>query len=411
MRVAVLGAGGTIAPAIVRDLAESDEAEELVLLDIDEERAQTVADQHGGANARAARVDARAEHGAEGSLASVLEDADILVNSASYRVNLDAMAACLRAGCHYIDLGGLYWMTELQLELDDQFRREGLLALLGMGSAPGKTNLMGRMATDALSRDPAAPASGQAPTTGRPSGSLEAEEAAGIDSMDLSAAGAAAEQVDRIDVSAAGRDLDPPDGFSIPYALQTLLDELTMKPVVLRDGAPLEVEPMSDGGTVDFGEPIGEAETIHTIHSEMRTFGPSFGCRDASFRLGLGPELLETLRELTTAPADEVAGKAKEALPPSASTVSVHLVEASADGRAVRVRAVTEPMEEWGIGGGVVSTATPVSAAVRLLARGDISERGVLPPESCVDPAALFAELEPRGCRVEISAAEEGVRG
>ncbi len=36
MRVAVLGAGGTIAPAIVRDLAESDEVEELLLLDIDE---------------------------------------------------------------------------------------------------------------------------------------------------------------------------------------------------------------------------------------------------------------------------------------------------------------------------------------------------------------------------------------
>ena len=366
MRVAILGAGGTIAPAIVRDLAESDEAEELLLLDIDEGRAQTVADRHGGARARAARVDARAEHGAEGSLASVLADADVLVNSASYRINLDAMAACLRAGSHYIDLGGLYWMTELQLELDDQFRREGLLALLGMGSAPGKTNLMARMATDQLDGS-----------------------------------------VDAIDVSAAGRDLDPPDGFSIPYALQTLLDELTMKPVVLRGGSPVEIEPMSDGGTVDVGEPIGEAETINTIHSEMRTFGPSFGCREASFRLGLKPELLETLRKLTTAPQEEVEKKAREALPPSASTVSVHLVEATADGRAVRVRAVTEPMEEWGIGGGVVSTATPVSAAVRLLARGDISGRGVLPPESCVDPAALFAELEQRGCRVEIEEAEE----
>jgi lysine 6-dehydrogenase len=372
MRVAVLGAGGTIAPAIVRDLAESDEAEELVLLDIDEARAQTVAERHGGSKARAARVDARAEHGAEGSLASELGDADVLVNSASYRVNLDAMAACLRAGSHYIDLGGLYWMTELQLELDDRFRREGLLALLGMGSAPGKTNLMGRMATD-----------------------------------ELGGRGSTAEHVDRIDVSAAGRDFDPPEGFSIPYALQTLLDELTMKPVVLRDGSPSEVEPMSDGGTVDFGDPIGEAETIHTIHSEMRTFGPSFGCREASFRLGLKPELLETLRELTTASPEEVQRKAREAVPPSASTVSVHLVEASSNGRAVRVRAVTEPMEQWGIGGGVVSTATPVSAAVRLLARGDISERGVLPPESCVDPAALFVELEPRGCRVEVESAEE----
>jgi lysine 6-dehydrogenase len=394
MKVAIIGAGGTIAPAIVRDLAESDEAEELLLLDIDEGRAQAVAERHGGSKARAARVDADAEPNADESLAKALEGSDVLVNSASYRINLDAMAACLRAGCHYMDLGGLYWMTELQLELDRQFEREGLLALLGIGSAPGKTNLMAGMAVRELSTDPAAPASGQARMTGRPSGSLEAEEAAGIDS---------------IHVSAAGRDLDPPDGFSVPYALQTLLDELTMPPVVLDHGSPQEIEPLSDGGVVDFGDPIGAGETIHTIHSEMRTFGPSFGCRDASFRLGLSPQLLSTLRDLTTAPKDEVRRKAAEALPPSASTVSVHLVEASANGRAVRVRAVTEPMEEWGIGGGIVSTATPAAAAVRLLARGGIEARGVLPPESCLDPEALFAELEARGCRVEVHAAA-GVR-
>ena len=97
MRIAILGAGGTIAPAIVRDLAESEEAEELLLLDIDEARAQAVAEEHGGGLARAARVDARAEPEAEGSLAGALAGSDVLVNSASYRVNLDAMASCLRA--------------------------------------------------------------------------------------------------------------------------------------------------------------------------------------------------------------------------------------------------------------------------------------------------------------------------
>jgi len=374
MKVAILGAGGTIAPAIVRDLAESDEVEELLLLDIDEARATAVAERHGGAKARAARADARDPSGADGSLAAALGGSDVLVNSASYRVNLDAMAACLRAGCHYLDLGGLYWMTELQLELDRQFEREGLLALLGMGSAPGKTNVMAGMALHALGdRD---------------------GDSTGVDS---------------IQVAAGGRDLDPPDGFSVPYALQTLLDELTMKPVVLRDGSPVQIEPLSDGGVVDFGEPIGEAETINTIHSEMRTFGSSFGCREATFRLGLSPQLLATLRDLITAPEDEVRRKAAEAVPPSPSTMSVHLVETSADGRAVRVRAVTEPMQKWGIGGGIVSTATPAAAAVRLLARGTIEARGVMPPESCVDADALFAELEPRGCRVEVQAVE-GVR-
>jgi saccharopine dehydrogenase-like NADP-dependent oxidoreductase len=83
------------------------------------------------------------------------------------------------------------------------------------------------------------------------------------------------------------------------------------------------------------------------------------------------------------------------------------VVDAAAEGRTVRVRAVTEPVERWGLGGGIVSTATPAAAAVRLLARGEIAERGVLPPESCVDPDALFAELVSRGCRVEVKEVEE----
>jgi saccharopine dehydrogenase-like NADP-dependent oxidoreductase len=366
VRVAVLGAGGTIAPAIVRDLASSDEVAGLLLLDLDQARAEHVASLHGGPRARAAFADARASADDPGSLARALEGCDVLVNSASYRVNLDAMAACLDAGCDYLDLGGLYWMTGRQLELGPRFERAGLLALLGIGSAPGKTNLMALQAA----RELAAP-------------------------------------VDSIHVSASGRDLDPPPGFSIPYALQTLLDELTLRPVVLSDGQAEEIEPLSPGGIVEFGEPIGAGETIHTLHSELRTFGDSFGCREASFRLSLSPDLLSTLRELREAPEAKVRRLAGDAVPPSAKTVSVHLVEASGGGRSVRVRAVTEPLEGWGLGGGIVSTAAPAAAAVRLLARGRIQARGVMAPERCIEPAEMFSELEQRGCRFELTAREE----
>jgi lysine 6-dehydrogenase len=351
LRVALLGAAGTIAPAITRDLAESDEVSELLLLDLDAGRAETVADAHGGGKARARAADARR------GLANVLAGFDLLINSASYRVNQDAMRACLEAGCHYVDLGGLYWMTGRQLELHDEFEGAGLLALLGMGSSPGKTNVMAARAVRQLGERPNA-----------------------------------------LRVSAAGRDLDPPDGLSVPYALQTLLDELTMPPVVVRDGEATELEPLSPGGRVAFPEPIGEAETIHTLHSEIRTFPGSFGCREVGFRLSLAPALLERLRALAGAPDHEVARAARGALPPSPRTVSAHLVEAAADGRMVRVAAVTHPHEAWGLGGGIVSTASPAAAAVRLIARGRIRATGVLPPEACVEPDDLFPELERRGC-------------
>src|SRR5688500_15009966 len=122
------------------------------------------------------------------------------------------MRSSLDAGAHYIDLGGLYWMTGKQLELSDDFERAGLLAVLGMGSSPGKTNVMAAHAAAVLGT----------------------------------------ETLDTVHVAAGGRDLDPPGEESFPYALQTLVDELTMAPIVIRDGEPLDLEPMAAGGTVRF---------------------------------------------------------------------------------------------------------------------------------------------------------------
>ena len=163
----------------------------------------------------------------------------------------------------------------------------------------------------------------------------------------------------------------------------------------------MELEPLEAGGTVRFADPIGDGETIHTIHSEMRTFAQSFGCREATFRLSLAPALLQRLRELVAASDKERRAAASRALPPSAKTVSSHVVEASAGRRTTRVTSFTPPREEWGLGGGIVSTAAPAAAAVRLLARGAIDARGALPPEQCIHPDALFPELERRGNRIE----------
>ena len=355
----MLGAGGTIAPAIVRDLGESEEVAGMLLLDVDEARAAVVAEQHGGGKARAQAVDARDI----GALGAALEDADVLVNSASYRLNLEAMRACLAARCHYLDLGGLYWMTLRQLELGEEFEREDLLAVLGIGSSPGKTNLMALR---------------------------------GVRELD-------GEAVQSIEVAAAGRDPDAPaDGrMRPPYAIQTLLDELMMEPVVVREGAAVHVEPLSPGGTVDYGPPIGEADTIFTLHSELATFSESFGCRSASFRLSLAPALLEQLKALVGAQPGEVAAAARSAAPQSSRTISIHVVTLTGgSGRQVRVRSVTEP--HFGLGGSIVSTAAPAAATVRLLARGLLAARGVHPPERCIEPDEMFAELGARGAAISV---------
>jgi len=356
VRVAVLGAGGTIAPAIVRDLAESEEVTAMRLLDIDLRRAEAVATEHGGGKAQARQADATKD------LAGQLAGMEVLVNSAAYRINLAAMRACLDAGCHYMDLGGLYHVTAEQLRLSGEFEQRGRLALLGIGSAPGKTNLLAARAVREL---PGKPIS--------------------------------------ISVLAAGRDLDPPKELSFPYAVRTLLDEITMAPMALINGRPQEMRPVQDGPSADFGEPIGVADTIFTLHSEVLTFGDSFGAPNVTFALSLSPKVLESLKELQGASEERIAEVARSASPPSANTLSIHIVEVSGSETVIRARSVTPPNEAWGLGGGIVSTASPAAAAVRLLARGSITKRGALPPERCIDPDEMFAELEARGVRFDVS--------
>jgi lysine 6-dehydrogenase len=365
MRAAVLGAGGTIAPAIVRDLAESEEFDSLTLLDLDGARARAVADAHGAGKATAAAVDAADPQ----ALVFALEGCGVMVNAASYRINLRAMDACVAAGCSYIDLGGLYHLTGDQLARSGEFEERGLLGVLGAGAGPGKTNVMAARAAREL------------------------------------------DSVAAVRCSSAGLDTDPPPGLSTPYAVQTLMDELTVPPMVVREGVASEVEPMTPGGRIAFPEPVGDRDSLFTLHSEVRTLPESLGARDCDFRLSLMPAVLEALSALRDRPPEEIA--ALRAEPPSPRTYSAQHVEVTGerDGAplTVTVTALTEPNEAWGLGGGIVSTASVASAAARLYARGRIPKVGALPPERCLDFDDLAAELQPRGCTFEITTTESEV--
>jgi lysine 6-dehydrogenase len=340
MRVAVLGAAGTIGPAIARDLAESSEVDDLLLLDRD------------GDGQRIVAVDAADRR----ALIAALDGCDVVVNAASYRLNLAVMDACLAARCAYVDLGGLYHVSAQQLALDEAFAAAGLLAVLGCGAAPGKTNVM------------------------------------------AVAAAAALDTVEAVRCASGGVDLDPPEGFWTPYAVQTLIDEVTLDPIVVRDGKATPIAPLTDGGTITFPDPVGARESIYTLHSEVLTLPASLGAAACDFRLCLAPAVREHL----------VAGTTEDRAGPSAQTWSAQRVDVTGtrDGHAktVTATALTRPHERWGIGGGIVSTAAVAAATARLYARGVLSATGVHPPEHVLPAELLFAELETRGCRFELSA-------
>ena len=276
------------------------------------------------------------------SLSAALEGADVVVNAADYRLNLDVMRGALGAGAHYVDLGGLFHVTREQLELDDEFRDAGLTAVLGLGSAPGKTNLLAAAAARRLGSEPV--------------------------SMEIWAA--------TRDPAAAGHP------FPAPYSVQTLRDELQMRPVVVRDGVLEEVDPLSGAASRDFPEPVGRAEGIFTLHSELATLPVSLPTlREASFRLCLSPGLLEKLLALED-------GELPEPYTQSPESVAVHEVELRGGDARVVGRTVTR-------GGSARSTSEPAARGAVELAEGRLAKPGVHPPEIAVDdPEAFLALLD-----------------
>jgi lysine 6-dehydrogenase len=372
--VAVVGAAGIIGPAIVATLAEHDAVDEIRCLDLNDAGAREVAERHGGGRATGGRLDITDDDAARAALSG----STVLLNTAAYRINLAAMEAALDVGAHYIDLGGLYHVTREQLKLDGGFRDAGLLAVLGMGSTPGKTNVMAAHAVERLG--------------GR---------------------------IDRVVVAAAGRDPSPPSGPLVaPYAVETILDELSMPTPVIRDGDEVFIEPLTGAGTIDFGEPVGPAPTIYTIHSEQATFADSFGAREVSFQLSLNPAFLDKVRLLTDlglASTEPVRVDGTEVAPrrlllelirslpkatPSRQAFGIHRVEVEGEnGRAV-TECITRAVDRLDFGGGVLSTSCPPAVVADMICRGELDGRGVLPSERAVPFQPLFDRLERYGVTV-----------
>jgi saccharopine dehydrogenase-like NADP-dependent oxidoreductase len=365
--------------AVVYDLARASDVESLVVGDYDRGRAEEVAKTYGGGKTQAAFADVRET----GELAKLLNGATLVVNCTQYNWNLDVMNAALAARVHYLDLGGLFHMTRKQFALDEDFRKIGKLALAGMGGAPGTTNVMARHLADSMDR------------------------------------------VNSIVVYNAAADLQrykSPIAYS--FSIATILDELTMPPVVFRKGRYEERPMLSDPVVATFPKPIGTDTLRNSIHSELGTLAESFrgkGVREVSFKINYEPALVNLVRNLDevgfthaekipvngtqVAPREVLLAllnqKAPKETPKDVETIRV-VVEGRRKGRAVAAAAESTAKYTTRPGFSAVArdTGFPAAIAALMLGRGQYTGVGVQAPENIVPPEPFFAELAKRGMPV-----------
>ncbi len=344
----------------------------------------------GGDKARSVFADARDVP----SVKKAIAGCDALINATQHFCNIGVMHAAAAEGVHYTDMGGLFHVAREQVELDAEFRKAGVTAVISMGGDPGVTNVLARYGAERLDT---------------------------------------VEEVEALCGSVDDTDWSGYDGWVVPYSLQTLCDEFSATASEFIDGEwVMDITGGEGLEMIDFGPPAGMLEAYYTIHSEPFTFWHAWkdkGLKKATFKISLPAEFTRQMRFLSTIGMTgteeiEVDGcrvrprdvllKVVARIPKPVGVVPddvdylLGVVRGTKDGRRLewRVRAIVPARREFGACGGDVDTGVPPAIVARMMARGDIKGPGVFVPEQIVPCEQFFREFARWGVTVDAQCRE-----
>ncbi len=372
MRVLSLGGAGAVCQHATRDLAEFSDFDEIVIGDYNVAAAEKLAAEIGDPRLAVLKVDANNYD----ELLSIFGEFDVILNGLPWKYDLAVTKACVEAGVHGLDVS----TEEDQWDYHGAAKEKDIIFIPGMGATPGITNAMARRGADQL------------------------------------------DEVDDIQIYfAAFRCPAPAPGLLITF-LWEFHPHLEER-LYFQDGEFILAGPFEGLKTVSFPGPIGEQEVYYIPHPEGRTMPQSLGAKAVSVRgcfpphaIRLAKAMLEsglyseekmTIKGIETT-AFEMMYEILLQLPESKKTPLwayglVVDVLGKKDGRNLKFTYWNRhpPQEEWGgTAAYYKNIAIPLSIGVQMIARGDIRARGVVPPESAIDPELLFEELARR--RIEI---------
>ena len=372
MKVLSLGGAGAVCQHATRDLAEFSDYDEIVIGDYNVAAAEKLAAEIGDPRLRVIKVDAEDYEG----LVTTFRDYDVILNGLPWKYDLAVTKACVEAGVNGLDVS----TEEDQWSFDATAREKDMVFIPGVGATPGITNAMARRGADQL------------------------------------------DDVDEIKIYfAAFRCPAPAPGLLVTF-LWEFHPELDSR-LYFEDGEYHRVGPFTGIETVTFPGPIGQQEVCYIPHPEVRTMPRSLGARKVSVRgcfpphaMRLAKSMLEsglyseqpiTVKGIETT-AFEMMYEVLLAIPESKETPLwayglIVEVMGRKDGRDLKYTYWNQHpgMDEWGGKAAYYKNiAIPLSIGVQMITRGDVQARGVVPPETAIDPEIFFGELARR--RIEI---------
>ena len=269
MRVLIVGAGG-VGAAFASIAARRSIFSDILLADIDANRAGRAAQAADSIRVRSTRVDA-SDRVDIVELARTMK-ADIIVNACDPRLNPPIFDAAFDAGCNYLDMAmhmssphptnpfeqpGVM-LGDAQFAVADDWADRGQLALCGMGVEPGLSDVLARYASDHL---------------------FSTIHEIGVrDGSDLTI-----------------------DGFEFAptFSIWTTIEECLNPPIVWeRERGWFTTAPFSEPETFVFPDGIGPRGCVNVEHEEVVLMPRWLDVDRVTFKYGLGDEFISVLKTL-----------------------------------------------------------------------------------------------------------------
>lgn len=371
MNVLILGSG-MMGSALAYDLAHSSGVEKILITDIDEQRAKSAAESL-GKNVRSARLDINDYD----DVVSAMTGMDVAVGAVSFTHNYALSKAAIETGAHFLDLGGNNDVVRRQLTLHQQAKTAGVCIIPNCGLAPGLANV------------------------------LVASGARRFDTLDEI----------HLRVGGLPQHPRPPLNYQLVFSPDGLINEYIEQAEVIRGGKLMLVEPMTDLEEIPFPHPFGVLEAFNTSGGlstltrmfegkvqelDYKTIRYKGHCEKFKILLDVGfasnePIIVgETVRTAREVFADLLRKKLDSNGP------DVVLLRATISGtmggehKTLAYEMIDYYDEAARMTSMMRTTAFSTSIIAQMLSRGQITARGVLPPELCVPAEPFIEELKTR---------------
>lgn len=372
MRVLVLGGVGAVCSETTRDLAKTSKFDEIVVADYNQDAAKALVDEIGDKRLKTVFFDAEDYN----SMLKLFPGYDVVVNGLPWRYDIPVTRACVEVGVNGLDVS----TEEDQWSYDQAAKDKDMVFIPGVGATPGITNAMARRGADLL------------------------------------------DNVDEVQINfAAFRCPAPAPGLLITFLWEFHPD--TEERVYYEDGKFIWVGPFEGLKQVDFGGQIGEQQVCYIPHPETRTMPVTLGASRVSVRGCFPPGAMNLARTMlkwglySEEPFDYkgvdvnafemmhqllLRSEQTKETPVWAYGLVVE-VFGQKGGKDASVKLWTEhpTMEAWGGKAAYYKNiAIPLSIGAQMIAGGEVSARGVVPPEAAINSLRFFEELEKRGIKV-----------